>query len=431
MNKVIRFEIIKPSEIDWKKLGDILYKLQKDTRDVRNKTMQLCWEYHNFSSDYKKNNGEYPKSKDILGYSNVFGFAYDKLKNEYCKMNTSNQSVSMKDSADKWKNDMVSILKGEVSIPSYKKDVPIDVAGKCIKISKDNDNWIATLSLLSNSYKKELDLKSGQIGVVLKVKDNNQKRTLEKVLSGEYGISASQLINKNKKWFLNLCYNFEPTKRELNKDNIMGIDMGIVYPVYMAFNNSLDRYKIEGGEIESFRRQVEKRKNELYAQGKYCGEGRVGHGTKTRIKPIKFATDKVANFRDTTNHKYSKYIIDMAVKNNCGTIQMEDLTGINKDNVFLKNWSYFDLQTKIEYKAKEKGINVVKISPKYTSQRCSKCGHIEKENRLEQKTFECKSCGFKTNADYNAAKNIATSGVEDIIKHELQKKREDDSDKRV
>lgn len=419
---MIRFEIIKPSEIDWKKLGNILYEIQKETRDVKNKVIQLCWEYQGFSSDYKKEHGEYPKQKDITGYSMMMNFCYDKLKVEYNKMNTANQSTTIKDSADKWKNDMVSILKGEVSIPSYKKDVPIDVAGKCIKISKDNDNWIATLSLLSNSYKKELELKSGQVGVIIKVKDNNQKRTLEKVLSGEYGVSASQLINKNKKWFLNLCYNFEPTKRELNKDNIMGIDMGIIYPVYMAFNNSLDRYKIEGGEIESFRRQVEKRKNELYAQGKYCGEGRVGHGTKTRIKPIKFATDKVANFRDTTNHKYSKYIIDMAVKNNCGTIQMEDLTGINKNNVFLKNWSYFDLQTKIEYKAKEKGINVVKISPKYTSQRCSKCGHIEKENRLEQKTFECKSCGFKTNADYNAAKNIATSGIEDIIKHELQKK---------
>ena len=419
---MIRFEIIKPSEIDWKKLGNILYEIQKETRDVKNKVIQLCWEYQGFSSDYKKEHGEYPKQKDITGYSMMMNFCYDKLKVEYNKMNTANQSTTIKDSADKWKNDMVSILKGEVSIPSYKKDAPIDVAGKCIKISKDNDNWIATLSLLSNSYKKELELKSGQVGVIIKVKDNNQKRTLEKVLSGEYGVSASQLINKNKKWFLNLCYNFEPTKRELNKDNIMGIDMGIIYPVYMAFNNSLDRYKIEGGEIESFRRQVEKRKNELYAQGKYCGEGRVGHGTKTRIKPIKFATDKVANFRDTTNHKYSKYIIDMAVKNNCGTIQMEDLTGINKDNVFLKNWSYFDLQTKIEYKAKEKGINVVKISPKYTSQRCNKCGHIEKENRLEQKTFECKSCGFKTNADYNAAKNIATSGIEDIIKHELQKK---------
>ena len=116
----------------------------------------------------------------------------------------------------------------------------------------------------------------------------------------------------------------------------MGIDMGIVYPVYIAFNNSLKRFKIEGGEIEQFRKQVEKRKNQLYSQEKYCGNGRIGHGTKTRIKPIEFATDKVANFRDTTNHKYSKYVIDLAIKNNCGVIQMEDLEGISKDNLFFK-----------------------------------------------------------------------------------------------
>ena len=42
--------------------------------------------------------------------------------------------------------------------------------------------------------------------------------------------------------------------------------------------------------------------------------------------------------------------------------------------------------------------------------------------RVNMSYKECKSCGFKTNADYNAAKNIATSGIEDIIKHELYKK---------
>lgn len=419
MNKVLRVQIVKPVDMDWKDFGNILWTLQRETRDVRNKAIQLCWEYQGFSADYKKENGEYPKSKDVLGYSNMMGYCYDRLKGEYNKMNTSNKAVSLKDAADKWKNDMVSILKGEISIPSYKRDVPLDVAGRCIEISKGTSDYTAKIGMLSNPYKKELGLKKGQIEVVLNVRDGNQKAVLDRIIAGEYGVSASKILQKNKKWFLNLGFNFEAQERQLNEDNIMGVDMGIVYPVYMAFNNSWNRKKIEGGEIERFRKQVEKRKNQMFDQGKYCGDGRIGHGTKTRIKPIEFAQNKVANFRDTVNHKYSRYIVDEAVKNNCGVIQMEDLSGISSDNAFLKNWTYFDLQSKIEYKAKEVGIKVVKVSPKFTSQRCSKCGCIDKENRLEQKVFECTTCGFKANADYNAAKNLSMKDIDKIIEHTL------------
>ena len=49
--------------------------------------------------------------------------------------------------------------------------------------------------------------------------------------------------------------------------------------------------------------------------------------------------DKIARFKDTINHRYSRYIVDMAVKNNCGVIQMEDLKGISKNNIF-KNWLF-------------------------------------------------------------------------------------------
>ena len=132
--------------------------------------------------------------------------------------------------------------------------------------------------------------------------------------------------------------------------------------------------------------------------------------------------DKIACFRNTANHKYSRTVVDFAVKKQCGTIQMEDLQGITDEtDRFLKNWPYYDLQTKIENKAKEEGIKVVYISPQYTSQRCSKCGYISKENRPEQAKFECKECGFKENADYNASQNIAIKNIDKIIEKDMSK----------
>jgi putative transposase len=66
------------------------------------------------------------------------------------------------------------------------------------------------------------------------------------------------------------------------------------------------------------------------------------------------------------------------------------------------------------------------IDPAHTSGRCSCCGHIHRSVNKEQwrpsqDKFICQSCGTKMNADHNAAKNIATKDIENIIKEQLEK----------
>lgn len=41
MNKVMRYQIIKPIDIDWKTFGDILNKLRQEVRFTKNKTIAL------------------------------------------------------------------------------------------------------------------------------------------------------------------------------------------------------------------------------------------------------------------------------------------------------------------------------------------------------------------------------------------------------
>jgi len=50
---------------------------------------------------------------------------------------------------------------------------------------------------------------------------------------------------------------------------------------------------------------------------------------------------------------------------------------------------------------------VEKVPPAYTSQRCSACGHVARDNRESQAVFLCTACGFACNVDVNAARNIA------------------------
>jgi len=82
-------------------------------------------------------------------------------------------------------------------------------------------------------------------------------------------------------------------------------------------------------------------------------------------------------------------------------------SGLNK-SILDQGWSM--LVGMIEYKQEWRGGLVVKVDPKYTSQTCSSCGHVAKENRLTQAEFSCVECGFSENADLNASRNILAVG---------------------
>lgn len=82
-------------------------------------------------------------------------------------------------------------------------------------------------------------------------------------------------------------------------------------------------------------------------------------------------------------------------------------SGLNK-SILDQGWSEFRRQ--LEYKQAWRGGEVLAVPPQYTSQRCSDCGYVAKENRTTQAKFTCVSCGHSMNADLNAARNILAAG---------------------
>lgn len=65
-----------------------------------------------------------------------------------------------------------------------------------------------------------------------------------------------------------------------------------------------------------------------------------------------------------------------------------------------------DIKHVIKRLANKRDIAVSWVNPKYTSQQCPICGHINKDNRITQEVFCCENCFHNNNADINAAINI-------------------------
>jgi putative transposase len=75
--------------------------------------------------------------------------------------------------------------------------------------------------------------------------------------------------------------------------------------------------------------------------------------------------------------------------------------GLNRE-ILRSGWGL--LVRRLEDKAPGR---VEKIKPHHTSQRCSACGQVDGKSRESQARFTCTACGFASNADVNAARNIA------------------------
>lgn len=413
---------------DFSEMQSELWALQRQTREILNKTIQIAFNWDYKSIENHKKTEEYLDVKKKTGKS-LEGYIYKEIMvRDYPNFAGGNLSATVRKAFGKYKSSKKDILSGKMSLPSYKRDQPLIIRADCIRIIDNNKNGaIADITFLSIKRKEEKGLKkTGEnVRFEIKINDNTQRNILNNILSGKYGLGQSQLVYKRPKWFLYITYNFAPEYYDIDPDKILGVDLGETIAIYASSINEYGSFRIEGGEITAFAKKNEARKRSMQKQAAHCGEGRIGHGTKTRVADVYKLGNKIANFRDTINHRYSRALIEYALKNHYGTIQMEDLSGIKKNTEFpkfLQHWTYYDLQSKIENKAAEYGIKVVKIKPDYTSQRCSECGNIDKANRPSQSKFCCTECGFSCNADLNAAKNISIKNIEKIIKKEMDAK---------
>ena len=295
------------------------------------------------------------------------------------------------------------LAKGERTITNYKRDYPLLTRGRDLKFQyKDDDiiiKWV-------NKIQFKVVLGSG------KIKENKieLQYTLHKIINKEYKVGQSSLqFDRNNNLILNLNLDipYNP-KNETVEGRTLGVDLGIKYPAYMCLND--DTYKREHiGSIDDFlriREQMQDRRRKLQHDLKFI---KGGKGRKKKTQALDRLRDKEKNFATTYNHMISKNVVEFAKKNQCEYINMEKLTKDGFNNKILRNWSYYQLQQYIEYKAEREGIKVRYIDPAYTSQTCSRCGHIDKDNRQTQEKFICTKCGFELNADHNASINIARS----------------------
>ena len=253
----------------------------------------------------------------------------------------------------------------KVSKPKIENVCP-ELDERFVKIDLENstsfDGWIS-LTSLGEKLKLELPFKKTE--------------HFNKIFSN--GIMKKGIRISNDR----VTFNFLMNKPILKNEGItLGIDIGIK-----------DVVSLSNGSEKDFKKDVH------------------NHTLESIQNKLSRKTKGSKSFKKAQKHRnnYIKWLLNQINFNGVKVLRLENIKYLRKGtktNRYMSHWVYPLIKNKLEDLALWSGVQTIKISPIYISQRCSKCGWTRKKNRKGKK-FICGACNFTCDADHNASVNIS------------------------
>ena len=224
---------------------------------------------------------------------------------------------------------------------------------------------------------------------------------------GSWTLGTGKVVRSGKHWFFHVAVSKEVPDFDLDQlQHVVGIDRGL-RQIITAYDEKGKTRFVNGKSITKKRQHYAKLRARLQAKG-----------TKSAKRRLRALSGRENRWMSDVNHCLSKTLVNTYGKQTL--FVLEDLTGVTFDTVHScqrearythHSWSFYDLEQKLRYKAHLNQSQVVLVDAHYTSQRCPKCGSIDKAHRdtaLHQ--YTCSHCGYTSNDDRVGAMNIQELG---------------------
>ena len=213
-------------------------------------------------------------------------------------------------------------------------------------------------------------------------------------------IVRRELFNR---WYVYVIYDVHESELiavPASDTDVVGVDRGVAKTVVCSTGLVANLPKLD--KLVACRKRYQRR---MARQVKGSNRRNVTQGRIARLHR------KESTVRQNWSHHAAKVIASLGQLIAIEKLNTKGMTkaggtrkrGLNRE-IMKSAWGR--LEHYLSYKARE----LIQINPAYTSQTCSQCGCIAKENRRSQPRFECMDCGHTINADLNAAINIARLG---------------------
>lgn len=226
--------------------------------------------------------------------------------------------------------------------------------------------------------------------------------------SWKHGGAKLVFHESDKNWYLHISVNkvFPGTDRS----KIMAIDghdRGLINLTTSCKENGAIVYQ-SGQHVSEVKERYAKTRASLQSKGT--------KGAKRVLKRISGRENRMMQDKD---HCISKTLVAGSKEHTLHVF--ENLSGISFENLesrdasgryALRSWTFYSLEQKAAYKAAIRKGMILRVDPKFTSQRCPACGTVDKtaRDRLHHK-YTCKHCGRSYNDAEVAAINLRQLGL--------------------
>lgn len=194
---------------------------------------------------------------------------------------------------------------------------------------------------------------------------SNNRVIVERAIEGDYKMCTSSIQADGRKLFLLFCVDIPQQEVKLEEGKRMMAYLDVEVPIVCFVEGK--RKKTEIGSKEEFlhrRLQIQEAVRRCQINNKYATGGQ---GRRRKCQAIERYHDKEKNYVGTKLHTYSRLLVDLAVKHRCSEIVLMKQTSREEkakdehakgEPFVLRNWSYFGLKDKINYKAGRVGIKM-------------------------------------------------------------------------
>jgi putative transposase len=224
--------------------------------------------------------------------------------------------------------------------------------------------------------------------------------------------------NKTKGWILSATLELEvEAAKELDCAKHLSIDLGVKRIAALFDGDNV--VNLSGKQM----RGLVWYRNKLNAktQSKLSKKIKGSNNYKKIQRAKRKATARLNNIKKDILHKQSRFIVEYAIHNKIGNIDIGDCSGthintnLGVNNQQVQQYPERVLAGYIEYKFKAVGGTVTEVPEYYTTKRCPLCGKINYPNN---RVYKCKPCNYIYDRDgvgtINIYKKVSSVGNERI-----------------
>ena len=194
-----------------------------------------------------------------------------------------------------------------------------------------------------------------------------------------------------------------PSKPKVTEEASIGIDLGIKDFAVTSEGEVIENPKFLRNSIQ--RLKVLQRRASKKQKG--------SSNRKKANKRVAVLHEKITNQRQDFLHKTSTKIIRENQTICLETLAVKNMMKNHKLAQAISDVSWSEFNRMIEYKAEWYGVNILRIGRFAPSSKTCECGSINKELKLSDRIWECKSCGRVNERDFLAARNIKKFALKD------------------